>query len=69
MLDDEVGAEAFFEAEGVVDDRNGNLTFDDEALFLKFVGQDAFVDGFEQARSEAGVDEDSGLEDLGGRLV
>jgi len=64
VFDDQVGPESGVDAETVVDYRNRLLPDNTEAPALQFVGQDCLLDGFQQARSQLGVNAKSRVHDL-----
>ena len=61
--------EGGLEEDSVVDDGNWVLAKVWDFAFGQFVGEGGFVDGFEQARTEGGVDFIGGVDDMAGQGV
>ncbi len=55
LLDDKVGAEAFLEFDAVVTDWHRHLATDVQAAAFETVTEENFVDGFEEAGPEIGM--------------
>jgi hypothetical protein len=66
VFDDQIGSEPGVDADTLIDHRNGLLACRAETSAAQFVRQDRIVNGFQQARSERGVNAEGGVHNLFG---
>jgi len=66
VFDDEVGPEARVKADCLVEDGDDWLARKEEPAIGEFMSEDGFVDGFEEAGAEGGVDAICGVDNLSG---
>jgi hypothetical protein len=64
VLDNQVGPESGVDADALIDDRDWLLAHRAETPTTQFVRQDRIVNGLKQARSERGVNAESGVHNL-----
>ena len=68
-LNQQIGAETLIESEFVVANRDGYLSFDVKSLLAEFVGEDDFINAFEQARPGGCVNLESRIKNDLGQLI